>query len=353
MPETKQPAAGIVATIVIMAISLAFISMFELSTFTGWVAYCIECLIPMQIVIGITWATKHPQFAATRSQPAKGILLLLITLLAGAITGALFFYTVNGGINPPTPFLMMFTVILVLSTFAASIIWGGWPFMNMIRNPIAAGLAMLAAAYIANYVIFRVFFNYSFMQGAPVYVASLDPHGLFNAWSAVTYYVTVIAVMFLMLSFDLWPLTKFPAVMKQPVLGFVWSAICLVVGYAAFYVGVKVMKIEVVSFMVHVPVAFIFGTIIVLNMLQGSLFAKLSQPLKGLLNMAAVIVVGGFLFQLYGALSGRVTGALKPGPPTYDFELWVASALLGVTFPLLIFYAEFFKLWPLKRSASN
>jgi hypothetical protein len=353
MPETKQPAAGIVATIVIMAISLAFISMFELSTFTGWVAYCIECLIPMQIVIGITWATKHPQFAATRSQPAKGILLLLITLLAGAITGVLFFYTVNGGINPPTPFLMMFTVILVLSTFAASIIWGGWPFMNMIRNPVAAGVAMLAAAYIANYIIFRMFFNYSFMQGAPVYVASLDPHGLFNAWYAVTYYVTVIGVMFLMLSFDLWPLTKFPAIMKQPVLGFVWSLICLALGYVAFYIGVKVMKMDVVSFMVHVPVAFIFGTIIVLNMLQGSLFGKLSQPLKGLLNMAAVIVVGGFLFQLYGALSGRVTGALKPGPPTYDFELWIASALLGVTFPLLIFHAEFFKLWPLKRGASN
>jgi len=45
-----------------------------------------------------------------------------------------------------------------------------------------------------------------------------------------------------------------------------------------------------------------------------------------------------------------VTGVLKSGPPAYDFELWIASALLGVTFPLLIFHAEFFKLWPLKRS---
>jgi hypothetical protein len=349
--DTRQPAVGIIASVLIMAISLAFISLFQLSTFTGWVAYCIECVIPMQIVIGVTWATKHPGFAASKSQPAKGLLLLLITVVVGLITGVLFFYTVNGGVNPPTPFLMQFTVILVLSTFAGAIIWGGWPFMNMIKNPVAAGITMLAACYAINYIIFRVFFDYSFLQGAPVYVASLDPHGLFNAWNAVVYYVTVIGVMFLMLSFDLWPLTKFPAIMKQPVLGFVWSAICLAVGYVVFYIGVKALKMDVVSFMVHVPVAFIFGTIIVLNMLQGSLFAKLNQPLKGILNIAAVAIVGTVLFEIYGALSGHVTGALKPGPPTYDYELWIASALLGVTFPLLIFHAEFFKLWPLRRPA--
>ena len=30
-----------------------------------------------------------------------------------------------------------------------------------------------------------------------------------------------------------------------------------------------------------------------------------------------------------------------------DYERWLASALLGVTFPFLIFYAEFYKMWPL------
>jgi hypothetical protein len=347
---SKQPAAGIIATLIIVALSLAFISLFELSTFTGWVAYCIECVIPMQIVIGITWATKHPHFAASRSQPSKGVLLILVTVLAGLITGALFFYTVNGGINPPTPFLMMFIIVVVLTTFAASIMWGGWPFMTMIKNPVAAGISMLAACYLVAYIIFRVFFNYTFMEGAPVYVASLDPHGMFNAWNAVTCYVTVIGVMFLMLSFDLWPLTKFPAIMKQPVLGIVWSLVCLVLGYAAWWIGVVALKMDPVSFMVHVPVAYIFGTIIVLNMMQGSLFGKMTQPLKGVANILTVAVIGTLLFEIYGALSGRVTGVLKTGPPTYDFELWIASALLGVTFPLLVFHAEFFKLWPLKRT---
>jgi len=169
-PETRpvsphQPAAGLIATAVIVTISLAFISLFELSTFTGWVAYCIECVIPMQIVIGITWATKHPRFAASRSQPARGVLLALITLVAGVITGTLFFYTVNGGINPPTPFLLMFIIIVVLTTFAASIMWGGWPFMSMIARPVPAGLAMLASCYLVAYVIFRVSSSYYVQDG--------------------------------------------------------------------------------------------------------------------------------------------------------------------------------------------
>jgi hypothetical protein len=42
-----------------------------------------------------------------------------------------------------------------------------------------------------------------------------------------------------------------------------------------------------VRFMVRVPIPFIFGSIVVLNMLQGSLFAKLEQPLKGVLNAIA------------------------------------------------------------------
>ena len=55
---------------------------------------------------------------------------------------------------------------------------------------------------------------------------------------------------------------------------------------------------------------------------------------------------------MYGALAPVVTGTLNSGPPPYDFEIWLASALLSVTFPFLIFYAEFFKFWPLTASKS-
>lgn len=346
----KQPALGIVASVLVMAVSLGFISLFDLPTFTQWVAYLTICFIPMEIVIGITWGCQNPKFAARREQPARGILLAIVALAVGAVVAAVHHATVGGSISPPVPMLAMFIIATVLTTFWLAIMWGGWPFLKVIKNPVAAGLTMLVASYAITYLIFRVFFNFSFMQGAPVSVLALDPHGMFNAWSALVFYITVIGVLFLSLNFDLWPFTTSPAVMQQPVLGIVWTVTALVIGGATFYIGVVAMGMDVVSFMVRVPIPFIFGTIIVVNMLQGSIFGALAQPLKGVLNTIASAVIGSVLAVIYGALAPVVTGTVNPGPPTYDFEIWLASALLAVTFPFLIFFAEFFQFWPLRRA---
>src|SRR5919109_130883 len=79
----KQPAAGIVATAIVIGAALVFISLFDFPTFTGWVSYFLLCVIPMQIIVVVTWGCRHPDFAGKRSQPAKGLLLVLITLAAG------------------------------------------------------------------------------------------------------------------------------------------------------------------------------------------------------------------------------------------------------------------------------
>src|SRR5262249_39875418 len=102
-------------------------------------------------------------------------------------------------------------------------------------------------------------------------------------------------------------------------------------------------------FLVTAPVPYIFGTIVVLNMFQNSLFQKLTQPFKGIANVIAVIVIGSALAQVYRSLEPTISGTVHAGPPTYDLEIWTASALLAVTFPFLIFYAEFFKFWPLTK----
>jgi hypothetical protein len=320
--------------------------------FAGWVSFFLLCIIPMEIVASVTWGAQQPAFVGALKQPAKGLAYVVICLLAGAIIAPIMFATVGKSVGPPTPMLMMCTIVSVVITFWLAIMWGGWPITKLIKNPVAAGLTLLVVCYLLNYLLFRVFFSYEFMQGAPVYVPSLDPHGLFNAWDALVFYLTALMMMFVLVNFDLWPLTKFPAVMKQPVLGIVWTLVVLALGGAAFYIGIGVLKMDPVAFMVHVPVPFIFGTIVVLNMMQGAMFGKLQQPVKGVLNTIASAVIGSLLAAAYGLLVRVVTGELKPGPPSYDFEIWLASALLGVTFPFLIFHAEFFKLWPLKRAGS-
>jgi hypothetical protein len=346
----KQPALGIVATVLIMAVSLGFISLFDFPTFAGWVTFCMISMIPMEIVIGVTWGTNLPGFAGSRNQPLKGILLVLVNIVVGVIVGGIYHALVGGGISPPVPILILCGIVSVVVMFWMAIMFGGWPFTSLIKNPVGAGLAMVAACYIINYLLFLLFFDFSFMQGAPWYRASLDPHGMFNGVNAQVFYVTAIGVLFLMLHFDLWPFTLSPAVMKQPVLGIVWSILALALGAAAYYIAVNAMGMDPMGFLVAVPVPFIFGTIIVLNMLHNSLFAKFTQPLKGVLNTVAAAVIGTLLAWMYGALSATVTGPLKPGLPTNDYEVWLASALLGVTFPFLIFFAEFFKMWPLQKA---
>ena len=72
----KQPLAGIVATLLVMAIALGFISLFDFPTFAGWVGYLLLCIIPIQIVTAVLWKCGVPEFAGKQSQPMKGISLL-------------------------------------------------------------------------------------------------------------------------------------------------------------------------------------------------------------------------------------------------------------------------------------
>jgi hypothetical protein len=55
---------------------------------------------------------------------------------------------------------------------------------------------------------------------------------------------------------------------------------------------------------------------------------------------------------MYRALVPTLTGKLNAGPPAYETEIWLASALLAVTFPFLVAYADFFTMWPLQRAKS-
>jgi hypothetical protein len=349
----KQPALGVLSSALVIGISLAFISIFALPVFITWVAFLMICLIPMLIVISVTWGGKNPVFAARLPQPGRGLLFLLVAAAAGAVVAVVHFFTVGGSIRPPAPMLSMCIVTTVIITFWFAVILGGWPFSGTTRRPVFMGLLMLVAAYVVNYLLFRLFFDFTFMKDAPIYSRALDPRGLFNAWNAQVAYVTAISAMFLMLCFELWPLAKVPALMRQPLLGLVWTALVLVIGAAALLIGVGLLRTEAPVFMIQAPIPFVFGTIVVLNMLQGSLFKKLAQPLKGILNAAAAALIGVGLSRLFGVLAPAISGRMASGPPDYVFEIWTASALLAVTFPFLIIFAELFQFWPLANTKTG
>jgi tryptophan-rich sensory protein len=138
--------------------------------------------------------------------------------------------------------------------------------------------------------------------------------------------------------------------MKQPVLGIVWTVIAAVVGAVVMAVTARSLALDPMYVLTRITAPFIFGTIVVLNMLEGSLFRKLRQPLKGVANACTAAILGVALAQMFGRVDRMIVGIELPsGAPAYDFELWLVNALLSVTFPFLIFYAAYFNFWPLRR----
>ncbi|HTC88326.1 MAG TPA: hypothetical protein VK686_08525, partial [Bryobacteraceae bacterium] len=150
MSGLKQPVLGILATALIMAISLGFISLFDFPRFSGWISTFLLCLIPMEIMMGVTWGMKQPGFAAGRSQPVRGILFSLIALAAGAIVALVHWTGVGTAVSPPTPIFTQCMIASVVVMFCLAIMWGGWPFTTLIKNPIGAGVAVMVACYAIN-----------------------------------------------------------------------------------------------------------------------------------------------------------------------------------------------------------
>lgn len=350
MPMMKQPVLGVTATALTIALSLAFTSLFPFPVFASWVAYLAMCLIPMQIVIGVVWEARWPAVAARQPQPAKGLALTALTVLAAAVVAPTYLLLTGGGFAAPGPVPSHAIIVSVVTTFWFCIVWGGWPFTASIRSPVAAGVTLMVAAYAINLLLFNLLFDYSFMQGSPAYPAAQDPRGLFNAIHVLVVYVTALSVMFVLLNFELWPLTRFPGLLRQPWLGLVWTAICLGLGGLIFWVGVRWLGMEPMIFLVRVSIPFIFGSIVILNMLQNTLTARLAQPIRGLANTVLAAIIGTALAGLYRLLAPLVSGPLSSGPPGFDAEVWLASAMLGITFPLLTYFSGFFQYWPLSRS---
>ncbi|HET7822320.1 MAG TPA: hypothetical protein VFL10_12425 [Ornithinibacter sp.] len=346
MSVRKQPWLGITATALVIVLALLFIAPMSWATFGGWVSFAMMCAIPFAIVVGAYWHGEHPASIARLKQPVRGLAYLALTAAVAAVVALVLWTTVGGSVGPPLPMLAQATILSVVVSFWLTIMWGGWPF-SLIRNELASGVALLVGGYVVAAVLFEVFFDYGWLEGAPVYIAALDPAGLFNAWDATVFAVTALAVMFLVLHLDLWPLTRSSTVMRQPVLGLVWTALVVVIGLVAYLLGTRTFGMTPPDFLVTVPIPFIFGSVVLLNMLQDSLFAGRSQPVKGVLSAVSAMVVGTVLALLFRAVMPLVTGSLPSGPATFDAELWLANALLAVTFPFLAFYGDYFQLWPL------
>src|SRR5688572_9308766 len=112
----SQPVLGLVASAIVMAISLAYISLFDFGTFVGSVSFFMLCLIPFQIIVVVLWGA-NPAFVARLRQPGKGLVLILVTIVAAAVIAPLALQAVGEGVSPPGPIPSHFVTAVVPTTF--------------------------------------------------------------------------------------------------------------------------------------------------------------------------------------------------------------------------------------------
>lgn len=349
----KQPILGIVSTIACIAVALWICSLFSVDIFNTWVGFIVVAAIPGQIILALVWESNYPNFLTKLKQPLKGITLFIIMALLGCLTAAVSLFTIGGGVTPPTPMLIQFTILSVVMTMWTVVAWQCWPLSAISKHPAVIGIGTLLLTYVITFAVFKTLFNYSFMAGAPFYSAALDPAGALNAWTAITYLLTTVAVIDALILLDFWPISllqkRFKSTATQPIAGVLNSIFILLVAYAIWYLFIKVWQFEIVDYMVRVIVSFVFGEFIMLVMMQTAPFTKMKQPLKGICLLICCAILGVSMYWLYTQASLVLVGTIPVGPPTYDLDLWLASAMLSITFPLLIIFADFFKFWPLSQ----
>ncbi|MCK9363458.1 MAG: hypothetical protein M0P74_07660 [Syntrophales bacterium] len=351
--EITQPLLGILGTAVVFFIAFGIITWFKPETFIPWAGELAMCLIPFSIIIGMVWKADYPAPAAKLEQPLKGLYLLLLNMIVGSVVAAWSIKTVGGFVTPPTPPLIFFTIMTVIMTFWCVVVWGCWPASGIKGDhPAFVGFGTLIVAYALSWILFKTLFNFDFMNGAPFYAAVMPPSGAFNAFSSLAFFLTALAVILAWVELDFWPLSlippKAPAFGKQPIWGIVVSIVAIISAYIIKVIFVDNMGMDVFAFTVRVPISIIFGEFIMLLLLQTSPVQTMKQPGKGIILIILNIILAVVMYYLYRWFSLLIAGPLPSGSAAgYVQELWIATALLGFTFPVIAAYTGFFNFWPL------
>jgi len=339
---------------VVLAIAAACIAPFEIHFFVDWVGIAFMAATPAQIVLGLLWHNSKPDAVARLTQPLKGLALTLITILATALVLSLVLVTVGKG-HGSTPMLAHYFIMTIVVAMWMIPIWQCWPLTMTSKNPVIFGILTLVFTYLLAYVLWFMFFDYGMLReiGHPHYYEDLDPKGLFGMWAALIFFTTTAGVIVVHFLFDLWPIEKLSMGKPQPVRGLIATLYLLALAWALMALFINVLGMPPVEYMVRVPVSMIFGTFLVNNMMQFALFRGWQQPVRGLLLMACAAVVGVLMYELYRWASGLHVGEQLGVGPQGGFaqEIWIASAMLGVTFPVIFVASGFFGFWPIVRNS--
>lgn len=353
----EQPILGIFASVIAISIALTIIAQFDPQILGSWVLLAVLSGLPILVVFGLVWRCGYPIFLARSSQPAKGITILAIMAVISLVVGSVIWTVVGGKLLPPAPFTSLFAILSILVLFWVIALFQGWPLTAFSKHPAIIGGGAIAMTYLLTWLIFRSGFDFGAMHGAPFYRAELDPHGVFPAFVAASFACTAVMVIMGLVLFDFWPFSSLaranPSLAGQPLWGIVTTLVALALSWTIWKFCVAVLGMDVVDYMVRVPVSALFGEFIIVVMMQLSPFQSIRQPLRGILLVVMVAILAVVMHRFYQFAGGILIGPMASGAPGYVLELWTANAMLGVTFPVIALFGDGFGFWPLRAGPQN
>lgn len=356
MTFTTQPLKGVASTALVVALALLFCAAITPDQLLGWGTLIPVAMVPAQMVLTMLWGCQQPRWVADMPQPRRGLALLAVNVAMGLPIAWLAWQIPGGGVVPPTPFVNMYLILCVPTTMWLIIVFQGWPFNRLFKSPGAMGLALWLSAHGLAYGLFQLLFNFNFLSAAPFYRAELDPSGLLMAWAPLVASIATAVAMLALVLLDFWPVTwlaqRFPSVGRQPVFGVLAGGCVAAIAALMWWGFVVLQQMDLVIFLVRVCVSMAFGIFILLVTMEAVPALQLPQPWRGLvLNGVAVVLAVG-VFALYQAVA-RACFQLPSGQPAYVLELWISSAMLAITFPAMVAFANCFGCWPLVRPAAD
>jgi len=334
-----QPWRGIFAVLVSVGLTIGIAANFKVDAWAGWFTAWSCALVPIQVIIGLVWCANYPPVQKF-DQPWRGLALTLFQLLIGSITTLFLIKYVGGGsINPV---LNTFIISSVVVTFFLVIALGCWPFQKL-STP-ARGFLPFLCVFVIMALLFRLF-NFNDLVAIIPPLAAIAPAGPIPWDVAVSFFLVMFAFLFAFVPLGMWPLCKFPRLMKQPVLGVVLIILCLILAYVSWLVFVNGFGMKPLNVMLGF-ICFVAGMLTIFVPLQGWPGRSFTQPANGFINLilSGVVAVILYYFYQYFAVSHFGVETMKNFPMNIFI---LAEMMLGVTFPLYVTYSIFFDYWPL------
>ena len=344
---------GILGTLLVLAVSAAIIIGITYATntefFVNWAGTFFMCATPFQLMMAIVWQHRVPSILNSMSIPLKGLALTSMFFFVGIVMTPILFYTVGQG--QLTPIFIHYVIQSVAVAIFMIIVFGCWPLNKFISNPALLGIATLFFVYALNYIIFETFYDYSYMNGVPFYTEALNPGGIFNAITALTFMITTVSFVMIFVMFEMWPITSFIKDARQPVFGLAVTFAVMVLSIITYYLFIYVLSIDPMNFIMQGPISIIFGAFLVDNMMQFQLFSNLKQPLKGIAKLIICMLSAMLMFRVYEWAMPLIAGRVLPAGPQFGYakEVWIGTAMLGITFPIINMVSGAFDFWPIKK----